>query len=186
MENKRVLLGMSGGVDSSVSALLLKNMGYDVIGITLELFAGSSCCNTNTYIDAKNVCNSLGIPHITYNLKDEFRCKVIDNFISEYSNQRTPNPCIECNKYMKFGAMYEKAKEIGCEYIATGHFAIMEYLERNNKTSEYEKIIEKRQEYNIIESAVKELKNKKFERPQVEYDPNTGRVSKMSFKQIKI
>ncbi len=133
MENKRVLLGMSGGVDSSVSALLLKNMGYDVIGITLELFAGSSCCNTNTYIDAKNVCNSLGIPHITYNLKDEFRCKVIDNFISEYSNQRTPNPCIECNKYMKFGAMYEKAKELGCEYIATGHYAKMEYSDEFGK-----------------------------------------------------
>ncbi len=127
LENKKVLLGMSGGVDSSVSALLLKKKGYDVIGITLELFAGSSCCNIDTYLDAKNVCNSIGIPHITYNLKDEFKCKVIDNFIEEYSNQRTPNPCIECNKYIKFGAMYEKAKELGCEYIATGHYAKMEY-----------------------------------------------------------
>ena len=133
MENKKVLLGMSGGVDSSVSALLLKQKGYDVIGITLELFAGSSCCNINTYIDAKNVCNSIGIPHITYNQKEEFKCKVIDNFIEEYSKQRTPNPCIECNKYMKFGAMYEKAKELGCEYIATGHYAKMEYSEKYGK-----------------------------------------------------
>ena len=133
MENKKVLLGMSGGVDSSVSALLLKKQGYDVIGITLELFAGSSCCNTQTYIDAKNVCTSIGIPHITYNQKEEFRCKVIDNFIEEYSNQRTPNPCIECNKYMKFGAMYEKAKELGCEYIATGHYAKMEYSKEHEK-----------------------------------------------------
>ena len=127
-QNKRVLLGMSGGVDSSVSALLLKEQGYDVIGITLELFGGT-CCNTDTIMDAKAVCNSIGIQHITCDLKKEFKCKVIDNFIEEYSNQRTPNPCIECNKYMKFGAMYQKAKEIGCEYIATGHYAKMEYSE---------------------------------------------------------
>ena len=117
MENKKVLLGMSGGVDSSVSALLLKEMGYEVIGITLELFAGS-CCNIDTNTDAKNVCKTIGIPHITYNLKEQFKCRVIDNFIDEYSKQRTPNPCIECNRYMKFGLMYEKAKELNCDYIA--------------------------------------------------------------------
>lgn len=130
MENKRVMLGMSGGVDSSVAALLLKNAGYDVIGATLELFAGSSCCNIDTYIDAKNVCNQLGIPHFTFNYKDEFRKYVIDDFISCYANCKTPNPCIECNKYMKFGYMYEKAKEMGCEYIATGHYAKTEYSEK--------------------------------------------------------
>ncbi len=68
-----------------------------------------------------------GIPHITYNLKEEFKCNVINNFIEEYSNQRTPNPCIECNKYMKFGFMYEKARKLNCNYIATGHYAKMEY-----------------------------------------------------------
>ena len=129
MENKRVMLGMSGGVDSSVAALLLKNAGYDVIGATLELFAGSSCCNIDTYIDAKNVCNQLGIPHFTFNYKEKFRKYVIDDFIACYANCRTPNPCIECNKYMKFGCMYEKAKEMGCEYIATGHYAKTEYSE---------------------------------------------------------
>ena len=126
----RVMLGMSGGVDSSVSALLLKEKGYDVIGATLELFAGSSCCNINTYIDAKGVCNQIGVPHFTFNYKDEFKKYVIDDFINCYANCKTPNPCIECNKYMKFGIMYEKAKEMGCKYIATGHYAKTEYSEK--------------------------------------------------------
>lgn len=129
MQNKKVLLGMSGGVDSSVSALLLKKEGYDVIGTTLELFAGSSCCNIETYIDAKNVCNSIGIPHFTYNCKEQFKNHVINDFINCYSNCKTPNPCIECNKYMKFGYMWDKAKELGCNYIATGHYAKTEYSE---------------------------------------------------------
>ena len=133
MENKKVLLGMSGGVDSSVSALLLKQRGYEVIGTTLELFTGSSCCNTETYMDAKNVCNQIGIPHFIYNCKDIFKTYVIDDFINCYSCCKTPNPCIECNKYMKFGFMWEKAKELGCNYIATGHYAKTEYSEKYNR-----------------------------------------------------
>ena len=130
MENKKVLLGMSGGVDSSVSALLLKQSGYDVIGTTLELYVGSSCCNVNTYLDAKKVCKQIGIPHFIFDCKEEFRKYIIQDFIDCYSNCITPNPCIECNKYMKFGYMWDKAKEMGCNYIATGHYAKTEYSEK--------------------------------------------------------
>ena len=123
MENKKVLLGMSGGVDSSVSALLLQQEGFEVIGTTLEL-------DTNTSEDAKNMCDSLQIPHHIYNCKEEFKKHVIEDFIYCYANCKTPNPCIECNRYMKFGDMWEKAKELGCNYIATGHYAKTEYSEK--------------------------------------------------------
>ena len=127
MENKKVLLGMSGGVDSSVSALLLQKQGYEVIGATLELFTKS---DNNANVDAKNICALLGIPHYIYNCKEDFKKHVIQDFIDCYANCKTPNPCIECNKYMKFGAMWEKAKELGCNYIATGHYAKTEYSEK--------------------------------------------------------
>ena len=157
MKNKKVLLGMSGGVDSSVSALLLKEQGYEVIGITLELYAGSSCCNQNTYLDAKNVCNSLKIPHFTYNCKEQFKKSVIDNFISTYANCQTPNPCIECNKYMKFGFMYEKAKELGCHYIATGHYAKTEFSSQYNRWVLRQSNAEKKDQSYVLWNMPKEL-----------------------------
>ena len=112
---KRILLGMSGGVDSSVSAILLKEQGYEVIGITMKLWEGElegSCCSLSSSLDAKRVCDYLEIPHYTLNFKEEFNKYVIKDFIECYKNCKTPNPCIECNKYLKFGSMYKKAQEL--------------------------------------------------------------------------
>ena len=155
--NNKVLLGMSGGVDSSVSALLLKKQGYEVIGTTLELFAGSSSCKTNTYLDAKNVCTSIGIPHFIYDYKNEFKEHIINDFINCYANCKTPNPCIECNKYMKFGFMWEKAKELGCDYIATGHYAKTEYSEEYGRWVLKKSNNEKKDQSYVLWNMPKEL-----------------------------
>lgn len=124
---EKVLLGMSGGVDSSASAIILKEAGYEVIGCTMNLLEEG---NDENIKDAKSVCQKLGIEHYTLDCQKEFKCKVIDKFIEEYNNARTPNPCVECNKYLKFGVFYEKAKELNCKYIATGHYAKKEYSEK--------------------------------------------------------
>lgn len=124
MEKKKILLGMSGGVDSSVSALLLQKEGYEVLGITMQLF-GEECSE-----DAQRVCEDLEIQHYMMNCKEEFKNHVIQDFITCYANCKTPNPCIECNRHMKFGIMWQKAKELGCNYIATGHYAKTEYSEK--------------------------------------------------------
>ena len=124
---EKVLLGMSGGVDSSVSAILLKKAGYEVIGCTMNLLDEP---NKEAIRDAKKVCEKLGIEHHVFDCRKEFRCHVIDTFISEYENARTPNPCVECNQYLKFDTFYDKAKELGCQYIATGHYAKKEYSEK--------------------------------------------------------
>ena len=123
---KKILLGMSGGVDSSVSAVVLQEQGYEVIGATMKLWEDTE----KAIEDAKKVCKKLGIEHHVIDCTEKFRCRVINKFISEYENAKTPNPCVECNRYLKFGAFYEKAKELGCEYIATGHYAKTEYSEK--------------------------------------------------------
>lgn len=130
---KKVLLGMSGGVDSSVSAIILQKQGYEVIGCTMNLWKPEEDERNNSIEDAKKVCEKLGITHYVLDYKKEFKCHVVDSFIKEYECTRTPNPCIECNKYLKFGLLYEKALELGCEYVATGHYAKIEFSEKYNQ-----------------------------------------------------
>lgn len=148
---KRVLLGMSGGVDSSVSAILLQEQGYEVIGVTMKLYEEEieeTCCNIDSALDAKRVCDYLQIPHYTVNYKEEFEKNVIQDFIENYKRCKTPNPCIECNKYLKFGKLYQTALELQCDYIATGHYANIEYDKKYNKNMlKKAKAIEKDQSY---------------------------------------
>src|SRR5438128_4388814 len=131
---QRVLLGMSGGVDSSVAGYLLREQGYDVIGVTMKVWpqdcisrAEDKCCGPQAVADARVVAHSLGIPHYVVDEADQFERLVIDYFSSEYRAGRTPNPCVMCNEKVKFGNLWSKAAALGCDYIATGHYAIIEH-----------------------------------------------------------
>ena len=121
MERKTVAIGMSGGVDSSVAACLLKNKGYNVIGVTLELLDNEE--TKKSIEDAKNICKKIDIKHYVCDLKKEFKEEIVQNFITAYKQGKTPNPCVLCNRLFKFGLFYKKALELGADYISTGHYA---------------------------------------------------------------
>ena len=129
------MLGMSGGVDSSVAGYLLREQGYDVIGVTMKVWpqdcisrAEDKCCGPQAVADARSVAHALGIAHYVVDEADQFERVVIDYFASEYQAGRTPNPCVMCNEKLKFGNLWSKAKALGCDYIATGHYAIVEHV----------------------------------------------------------
>lgn len=132
--NKKALIAMSGGVDSSVAAYLMIQAGYDCIGATMRLYSNedagldeeSSCCSLKDVEDARSVADRLGIPFYVFNFTTDFKTNVIDRFIKSYEAGETPNPCIDCNRYLKFDRLLRRAKELDCDYVVSGHYAIIE------------------------------------------------------------
>lgn len=158
MNNKRVIVAMSGGVDSSVAAALLYKQGYEVIGITMKTWGfmevggapkhESGCCSLDAIFDAKNVASKFGIPHYTVDFTKAFEEAVIENFVDEYLNGRTPNPCVVCNRKIKWEELLKKADSLDAKYVATGHYAMVDYNEQLNRyTLKYSKDAKKDQTY---------------------------------------
>ncbi len=132
--SKKAIIAMSGGVDSSVAAFLMKEKGFDCIGATMKLYDNDdimisrekTCCSLDDIEDARSVANRLSMPYYVFNFKDEFKEKVIDKFIATYENGGTPNPCIDCNRYLKFKRLFQKMQELEYDYVVTGHYARVE------------------------------------------------------------
>lgn len=158
MNEKRVIVAMSGGVDSSVAAALLNNQGYEVIGITMKTWGfmevggapkhESGCCSLDAIFDAKNVATNLGFPHYTVDFTKAFEEAVIENFVDEYLHGRTPNPCVVCNRKIKWEELLKKADSLDAKYVATGHYATVDYNPKSNRyTLRYSRDDKKDQTY---------------------------------------
>lgn len=138
---QKAMIAMSGGVDSSVAAVLMKEQGYDCIGATMKLYHNEdiglcrshTCCSLEDVEDARSVAYAIGMPHYVFNFSDRFRETVMDRFVCAYENGRTPNPCIDCNRYLKFEKLFLRARELQCDYVVTGHYARIEYDEKLKK-----------------------------------------------------
>ena len=163
----KVVVGMSGGVDSSVAAYLLKEQGYDVIGVTMQIWQDEEqaaqeengvCCGLSAVDDARRVAAALEIPYYVMNFKKEFKENVIDYFVEEYQNGRTPNPCIACNRYVKWESLLQRSLSIGAEYIATGHYARVVQLENGRYTLRRSATLAKDQTYALYNLTQEQLK----------------------------
>ena len=163
---KKVAVGMSGGVDSSVAAYLLKEQGYDVVGVTMQIWQdedvctvseNGGCCGLSAVEKTKRVADKLEIPHYVMNFKNQFKENVIDYFMEEYMRARTPNPCIACNRYVKWEALLSRCMEIGCDYIATGHYAKVVQLDNGRYAIKKSKTDKKDQTYALYNLTQEQL-----------------------------
>lgn len=166
MEKKKVVIGMSGGVDSSVAAWLLQRQGYEVMGVTMQIWQdedpdteaeNGGCCGLSAVEDARRVASTLGIPYYVMNFKKDFKERVIDYFMDEYLRGRTPNPCIACNRYVKWESLLQKSLAIGADFIATGHYAQVEQLPNGRYAVKRSKTAAKDQTYALYNLTQEQL-----------------------------